>query len=359
MSGFWSGISERERRLAVVTLCVLLAATAYVAFLRAAGNLRELDDAVEQLERALVGFEAQAARLDHVEREYAKVTEQHSSEWTQAEIHDRLRDEIDRLGLETVPPPGVPLTAASGARLVEIPRFPAGMLDDRGEGYREYRLRLSTAPTTIENLGLFLERLEKSEQLLRVDRLTITRPNPEAAAVLAEMTVTRTIIGEASALPVREGESAANLALNPGLEEWEESLDGFPGWESESVVVRRSEVNATEGAACLEAVAGPGGGAVYQVQRLRAGATYNLSVDVAATGAARLCVAEDESAQPFEGAVALAADGRPNRYVVQFTVPESGADTVLVRAPAVLMDEEGVRVYVDNVVLNESPGAGT
>lgn len=345
-------LSRRERRLAAAAVLAIAGVLAYGTASRLLGRLRELDDTIDRLEAELYQYTVQAARLEEVDRAYAAVAEQHSSEWTQAEIHDRLRTELLRLSLLTLPPPGALPAAFSGEHLVEIPLWPAGALDDRGEGYREYHIRIVTKPTSIANIAVFLQRLHESGQILRVDRMELVRPNPDAADVAVTMTVTRTIIGDAPVSSrTRESEEPENLARNAGFEEWDDVLNTFPEWGVENLHVTQAGNGVGEGSWGLQAAAGEGVGVVYQIQRLRSGATYDLEAEIAAVGAVRLDVLVDETSNAMEGSIPLEGDGLLRRYRVRFTAPAGAADTVFVRAPVIALDEADAQVFMDSVRL--------
>ncbi len=202
-------LSPREKRMALLTALVLALVVAFTVGMRAMKRIRELDESIAVTqERLLAGLELQS-RLEEVDKVYAEVAARHATRMSTAEILDSLRNEIIRLSLVNEVPEGAESASYTGARLVEFPTWPEGELDDRGGGYMEYRLRLRTKPTSIGNVARFLQRLEASSQLLRVDSLEVSRPNPEVTSVTASFTVTRPVI-------VAAGESVEESAENVG-----------------------------------------------------------------------------------------------------------------------------------------------
>jgi len=157
MSSLWEHLSERERWLAIATAGVIGLALALLVGMRVIAYLRDLDRTVARLEQDIENYAEQDARGVSVGRAYAGVAAQHSSAWTEAEIHNRLRQEIYRLALED--PDGPP---DSPNKLVEIPTLRQGALRDTGHGYREYQLSIKIPQTDIYSLVLFLIRLQAS-----------------------------------------------------------------------------------------------------------------------------------------------------------------------------------------------------
>ncbi len=345
MIKYWKGLNKRERTIAAITGVVVVITVLFSAYNRAVDYLDRLDTTIENLETNLMQYTYQAARLEQVERDYSKVAGQHSSEWTQAEIHDRLRNEIHRLTFRDIPEEG--MVPASGAQLVNIPSYPAGVLDEQGEGYREYRLRISTRPTTISNIARFLERLQQSDQLLRIERLELTRRNPEAAAVEADLSISRVVIDtEEHDEVIVTSPIIANLIRNHSFEDWNAEEERFAEWSGEQVTFEACDEYVTQGARALRAV---GNGMVYQLQELDPGRTYDLALDVHATGSARLVVYNDTSDQPFDGGLDIEPNDGVTRYMARFTVPAGGVNAV--RAPVIQLLEPGTCVTIDNVSL--------
>lgn len=353
MTNLLTRLSRRERRLALFTMVIVIGVVGYTVATLAINRLRELDQDIEQAENELYQLNLQARRLNEVDRAYTAVTEQHSSEWTQAEIHDRLRTELLRLALVNMPPPGSLPSAFSGEHLVEIPSWPAGSLDDRGEGYREYHIRITTKPTSIKNIALFLQRIHESPQILRVDRLELARPSPETADVVLTMTVTRTIIGDApqKSVAVSSTEPMENLARNAGFEEWDETASSFPEWEFENVKPARLDSGASEGSWRLQATCQGATGSIYQVHRLQPRTTYEWQADIAANGVAKLNVVYGDKQELGPEQIQVESDGRIRKYRVRFTTPDVPQDQMEMHVPEIRLESENCQVCMDNVLL--------
>ncbi len=187
-------MSPRERRLAAITTVIVGIMLAYIGVSRTVGHIKNLDTTIALRQGELRADTVRAATYDRVVQTFSAVAEEHSSQLDEAKIRDRLLAEILRLSMAKIPPASSAATSYTGPKLVNIPSFPEGELEDLGDGYREYRIQLRTDPTRIDNIATFLQRIEESEQLLRVDSLELRRPNPEETSVTANILVTRTLI---------------------------------------------------------------------------------------------------------------------------------------------------------------------
>lgn len=365
MNNILGKLSQRERRLFGFTLLAAVAVIIYLLSMGALGRIEEMDSLIGSMENELRLYSIEAAKLGPVAEAYKKVATQHSSEWTQAEIHDRLRTEIYRLSMVNVPSEGTLPSSLSGQRLVEIPSFPSGSLDERGEGYREYQLRIRTNPTTIENLAVFMQRLQQSDQLLRVERIDLNRFDPEKSEVVADITVTRTVLG-ASASDVEESVQApvaVNLTQNPSFETYDGATQTFESWTAKAAALSPDTDHATEGQQALAAEATEQGAAVFQEVTGVPGETYAFSVDLMFEGAGGVLQVVTGSGAALEGEIAIEPSDEMTRYQVAFTVPGGGEEddettepqTVQMLAPYIGL-EPGARLYVDNVVVTERGG---
>jgi hypothetical protein len=198
-------LSAREKRLAVLTLLVLVGAGCVLLALQARDHVASLDRRIVQLEQELLNLTQQNAQRSAVEAAYLEVVATHSSEMTKAEIHDNLRREIFSLAKRTVKgKKGQPDRQVS---LVKIPTLREGMLREEGEGYREYQVQFRILGTTLPNVMQFLQRIETSSQILRIDGLDLGRP-PESTRVHATLVITRTVLDSPDAVPQRGGAGA-------------------------------------------------------------------------------------------------------------------------------------------------------
>jgi hypothetical protein len=190
-------MSARERKLAIGTAVVVLAVAGYAVFNHTTQRIQTLDREIADLQQRLWQNTYQAEMLDAVRDEYAAVATRHSNAWTEAEIHSILLNEILRLAMQNPPPENSPEASLGGPWLVQIPTIPPGQLDERGEGFREYQIKLTTRPTSVRAVALFLSRLQESPHMLRIDRLEVERLNWQSEQVTASLTITRPIIGVA------------------------------------------------------------------------------------------------------------------------------------------------------------------
>lgn len=350
-------LSASERRLAVVTAVLLAAFAVFLVVNRCLDALETLDATIESQELALVQFTEQAALAAPVERAFQAMATQHSSKWTQQEIHDRLAFEIRRLTLRQVPPEGAPLPPARpGDSLVEIRAMPAGALDDSGNGYRSYQINFRTEPTSIQNIATFLQRLQQSTQALRVDFLELTR-QPLSTDITAEFHVTRTVIDDAGAsdavTAAVEAAPAGNVTRNGGFEMWDAAQQQPADWNANGVAMSPETIEKTEGATALKATASAAGATVYQVQQLRAGATYEMRFDAASTGTVRIDVIDEATGDPMEGSSSLGTEPGMFAYRFRFTVPGSEAVPIPMRAPNFTFETVGASLIIDNVTIEE------
>jgi len=88
---------------------------------------------------------------------------------------------------------------------VRIPTLQEGQLT-QGEGHREYQIRFQIPAAGLNYLLSFLQRIEESNQLLRIDNLDIGRP-PDGTGVQALIQITRTVLDNpnSAATPSRGG----------------------------------------------------------------------------------------------------------------------------------------------------------
>ncbi|HDP34967.1 MAG TPA: hypothetical protein ENN29_07645, partial [Candidatus Hydrogenedentes bacterium] len=210
----WRNLSEREQRLAVLTVIAATLMIVFFTFRRAQDRIDDLDREIDILEEQLVSFTGHLGHRDFIEAQYAAIAAQHSSEWTEAEIHDRLRQEIYRLAKNDPPPldeRGIPIdVAARSGNLVEI-SMGKGQMTEGGVGYREYRINLRIQPTYLNNIIEFLQRLHNSPQSLRIDALDLNRA-PESDMVAASVDISR-IVADGAPMP----QGAATVASSSGV----------------------------------------------------------------------------------------------------------------------------------------------
>lgn len=351
-------LSASEKRLAIIAGLCLGAAILFIGYIRAMDRLDAMDATIDSLQQQLLTYSELVQQADSVNAAFDAMAQQHSSQWTQEEIHDSLRREIARLAMRDVPPPGSPTPASTNpsAMLVSIPQMPMGTLMDSEEGYRSYQISFKTEAAPVQNITTFLERLQRSDQALRVESLEIIR-QPLASVATANIRVTRTIIDDevdaGDPAPPRETPPAAVSVINPSFEEWDTAANQCPGWNVEECRVSQHSELVTEGHSALRAESTGPLGRVFQLVPLSPGHTYELTLDATATGPARVEVADDSSEQIYTGAQTLTADGATYRYCMRFTVAGEGTEPVSIRVPQLVIEGAGTAVLLDNVSLAE------
>lgn len=336
-------MSPREQRLALIVGALAVLLVVFMGVRTALDSLATLDRDINRVQQQILNAENQIRHRESIEAQYARVAKQHSSQWSAAEIHDRLRAEIYRLAQKQPPPlnaDGIAeqVTNESG-ELVSIPTLQQGNLTQGEQGYREYTLAFSVPPAEPADLLNFIERLQSSPQSLRIDEIELTR-DPLLSKLSANLRITRTVVaglpeanGAAKATSAQTEEAKA-MRLNPA--EW--TCDGC------SITPEPAE---GEPVALLVSAEKPG--AVVYAERAMPPAAYEMSVEVAAAGAARLSVADD--GKELDGAVPLRDGGQPVRYVLQFR-PTSTARAAL-RIPLITLEGEGAKVKISQLALRK------
>lgn len=190
MSNPLERMNPRERLLLSLTGGMIMLAGFFLLGRTAIATVRGLDSNIGERELELENLSQQNAQADAVNAAYARVVKEHSSDLTVAEIHDALRREIFELTHMTMPAKGD--KPARTVQYVRIPTLQEGTLTE-GEGHREYQIRFQIPATSLEGLLLFIERIEASDQLLRVDSVEVARP-PQMEAVSAVMQITRVVL---------------------------------------------------------------------------------------------------------------------------------------------------------------------
>jgi len=292
-------------------------------------GLAQLDNQIEQREQELITDTELAARNEVVSKEFAAIATEHSSKWSKQEIHDRLRQEIDRLAQHGM--------AGAPGPLVVIPIIPAGRLVEGGKDFREYQLTFKLAPASIEAVVEYLKRLHESPQALRIDGLELTRA-PDSALVVAQIDVTRTVVnGVTDVAPNKPAPAApaANLVRNGSFELPSKGAGPADDWDVVGCSAAISAEFATEGKNSLSVTAGDALGTVSQKQDVECGATYEVKVAILnKSGAeAQLGIADETGKSKFEGALPVAADGVARAYVYRFTAPGAPGSKASLRAP--------------------------
>ena len=350
MNNFLQKVSPRERRLIYLTGAVIIVGLAALMATSGLGKIRTMDATIAGLEQDLVYYTEQVLLADEVDAVYGEMAAQHSSSWTVEEIHDRLRREITRLALrQIIPEDAEDVGMADQDRLVVIRSMPEGKIESTGEGYRAYQVTFRAQPTKIKSISLFLERLQKSRQALRVDKLILSRGAQEVG-VTAQVTVTRTVIGDSrTESPDDAGIGEVGLQ-NGSFEEFDQSIGAFAGWDASAAVTFGPDETLVSDGDSAARISATEPGHFSQTVQLKAGDTYTLTLDAAVTGAAKVEIRSEEG-QPLSGVAILKADGAMYRYTIRFQAPGAPATSVPIQVPVIVMSQEGTVVHLDNVTL--------
>ncbi len=351
MSSYWAGLSPREKLLFVLTGVAAVGGIALLISTQAVRRIDDLNARIDGLEQELINLTEQDRKTASVEKAFRDVATEHSSRWTEQEIHDRLREEIYRLALANPPPEGEKPAGeiAHSDYMVQIPTLREGVLHDSGEGYREYRISFRLSPAPPANLLTFLSRIQASRQSLRVDGLELSR-DPAGTDVNASLEIVRTVVDSGP-----EGASAppelVSLVTNGGFEHGVGEPWLTPGCKAES-----SGLFATEGEACLAVSAEGEIGQVFQQVTLQCGEFYRLEVDITARGDAKLSVVYPKDGAAFHGGQDVVPDGTTNRIQVLFSPPGAAGESRAVLVPHLTLPAGGAQVFVDNVRLTQVKG---
>jgi len=340
----WSKLAPRERWLVVGVAVAVVLFLIMTVIVRAKSHLEDLNDEIALLESDLERCVRLEARRVNVEQAYSKVAEQHSSEWTEAEIHNRLRQEIYRLARLD---PDAP--AQGQKNLVEIPLLRQGELRDSGDGYREYRLSVNIPPAPIDSLMEFLVRLQESSQSLRIDELELARA-PQGREVGARLDVTRTVVDGV------KGESGAQNSEPQRAETWDGS--NIDQWKAEGcdikIVGLMNDTVADGG--CLKAVAKTAGATFYMTADLYEPGVYEVEIEAIATGAAEIRVRNESTGQFMQGSATMSGDTALYRYRLSFNAGATENGPLRFALPHVTVADAGTEVYVGSVTLRKVSG---
>jgi type II secretory pathway component PulM len=308
----WSHLAVRERRLALVvgalTACLILLLIGKGAY----QALDNLDREIGRLSNEILNSTRQKALREGVAARFTQVANQHSSDWSESEIRDRLRQEIYRLS--NLEPPaldaqGIPLsTNNESGLLVEIPELGSGRLVEGGEGFREYQIEFSIRPVPLPALTGYLERLLESPQSLRIDRIDLRR-DPERTEFAANLVITRTV------LDTRGG--VASLPITTA------------GWTCEGCEVGVEVISGQEPTLVLR---GTEAGGTASLERHLSSGVFDVVLEMASTSDGRVGVVADGAALKCEGDSVIKADGHFYRYRFQVALPQRG-DTMAVQIP--------------------------
>lgn len=344
-------MSRREQSLALAVAGLLGLFACATLVQGTYGYVKELDNAIDRLQEDIVNYKYSIAHRQEVDALYARVAKQHSSEWSEAEIHDRLRQEIYRLA-QLNPPQldenGIPVRISTeGGALVDIPTLRQGVLMDSGGEFREYQLGFRVEQGNFEDVLAFIERLQNSPQSLRIDDLVISG-SPTGLEVSARMNITRTVVSG-------EDEEVANTGSDAL---WSQNRDTSPltpeAWTASQCKLAANEEFAFHDEPALEAVANAPGSAAYFLRDVESGFSYDMYIEVSAFGACKLGIADTSGVAMFDTPYELPDDGKPYRYHLRFTVPGDIGGSQKLRTPALLFDTADSRAVVSRLIIKKA-----
>lgn len=324
----WSRCTVRERRLA---LAVAALTASFLLLLIGKGAIQVLDNLdreIGRLSNEILNSTRQIALHEGVAARFTQVANQHSSDWSESEIRDRLRQEIYRLS--NLDPPaldaqGIPLsTNNESGFLVEIPELGSGHLVEGGEGFREYQIEFSIRPVALPALTGYLERLLESPQSLRIDHIDLRR-DPERTEFAVNLVITRTVVD------------------NPG------GGGGLPittaGWTCEGCEVG-AEVGA--GQESILVLRGTKSGSTAYLEHQLSSGVFEVALEMASTSDGQLGVVANGAPLLCEGDTAIKADGQFYRYRFQIALPQS-ATPVAVQLPYLTWMQPGAELRIRRI----------
>ena len=353
-------LSPSEKRLSIIVAVLFVVAIVMLIGFRCLDALQSLDETIASQELLLLDYSRYSTLAGPVDEAYNAIAKQHSSEWTQEQIHDRLRIEIARLSLRQVPPEGIalPATRNAGDLLVDIRAWPMGALDDSGEGYRTYQINFRTEPTSIQNIATFLERLQQSPQALRVEGLELTR-QPLTTEVTAAFRVARTVIGEGAATQPTIAQDVleaptGNLIENADFAQWDAQSSSAPGWNVSQANLSLLKDIVADGDNALAVHAQGANAEVYQDRQLVGGGTYEVTFAAKASGPARLRIVNSTSGEAIGGDAPLQTGEFCYQYRYRFIAPGEKGAKVSIRLPLFVIEQSGSTLVLDNVSVQEA-----
>ncbi|MCX8066064.1 MAG: hypothetical protein N3G21_12995 [Candidatus Hydrogenedentes bacterium] len=332
---YWSKLSNREQLLLLGVLICGLMFTLNLVYRSANNYLHELDNAIDRLQQDLINYSHQVALKQVVDAEYAQVALQHSSKWSEAEIHDRLRQELYRLAQKYIPElddEGIPVrTVTSTGPLIQIPSLQQGVLRNIDQNYREYTINLKIPYADFTSTISFLQRLLSSPQSLRIDNLDLRR-SPFDDKVYAEMDITRIITAGLTEVQSAGGSSGIELSLDPI--DW--SFTGGTLTKTSDSVLKKSYMIAESNDNRME---------IFFVRAFRPGEKWMLEIELSTMSPAVLFASSPDGVE-FDGKENLKADGNIYRYKSLLEIPNVNIERVRVRIPHIQMEGEGKKLFI-------------
>lgn len=324
----WSRRSMRERQLALVVGALTAGLLLLLIGKGAFQVLDSLDREIGSLSNEILNSTRQIALREGVAARFTQVANQHSSDWSESEIRDRLRQEIYRLS--NLDPPaldaqGIPLsTNNESGFLVEIPELGSGRLIEGEEGFREYQIEFSIRPVPLPALTGYLERLLESPQALRIDRIDLRR-DPARTEFAANLVITRTVVDNPG--------GAASVPLTTA------------GWTCEGCDVGVEVASGQEPVLVLRGT--EVGGTAFLERSLSSG-KFDVALEMASNTEGQLSVMANGAALRCEGDTAIKSDGQFYRYAFQIALPQND-ESMAVQIPCLTWTQPGAELRIRRV----------
>jgi len=181
---------------------------------------------------------------------------------------------------------------------------------------------------------------------LRIDRLEIVR-DAISTNLRTSIDITRILVagiseeeGKSAAPATDDAKSARDPALEPAA------------WKGVGLDAAFRDDSLDTGTLVFRAVEDKS--QALRVESLPAGASYDLYLDMTASGSGTVAICDETGAQEFPGGAPLRNDGRPYRYHLQFTAPAGPGDSISLCVPCLRLDAAGTVVSVSKCVLKRA-----
>jgi len=358
-------VSRRERILAISTgvmLVLWLGSTVVAKPLMQ--RWAQLDSDIQEKQSTLHLYTDMLAMGESVDIEYGLYEEMMSAESSDEAVRNRLQEEIDRLAAKT----RMSTPAIKEGVTEAFPFFKRYEVDTDVEG-------------TIAGFASFLEQLQQSPQLLKVETMTINRKG-SGSTLTGQLKISRALVAtgveqslataepedatEEPSKPVFAGVLAAlrskNLLKNGNFEEWSAGWGSIPpdGWQMYRVKTERVNHPVAEGYAAARLVGDTKGSAVWQTVDLKPATRYRLVLSTAALSGSPMSfgVYDERENRYYDDALKKLTSREFKPYIVRFTTSgKQGDPERKARVIVVTFRAGGQTVVVDDVVLcEEGPG---
>ena len=346
-ASFSHKLSAREQRLATVTASLIVVSGIFFLIVKPImSEWQRLDREIERktdnirLLNAILGMEKE------INAKYDEYSELLAQESTDEVVRNRLMQEI---------------SAISARSQLKAPVIREGATESH-KFYKRYFVDMDVAGSA-PNLALFLANLQKSNELFRVESLSVSR---KAGSVLnGRMEVSKILVPAGRHGTVEEPESTResppedrgeqNLLVNGDMELWSMGWgDGKhpDAWNGDRVTTARSADHAVSGFAAARVQGEVKGSILWQEVKAQAATNYRITWHVARISGWVSLRVLDVAGQAYYDEADLPVDSQDMRVYTQTfrTLGEAGGPkrTLLVTLFFHLPDSEA---YIDDVRL--------